>query len=56
MTLFGEIYELYLQYDKFLENLMPTLNKETKVKRLTYLAAFILLPVKLTQKCFCENS
>ena len=27
-----EVMELYSQYGNFLENLMPTLNKETKVK------------------------
>ena len=32
MTFLGEIIELYLQYGNFLENLMPTLNKETKNK------------------------
>ena len=32
MIFLGEIIELYLQWSNFLENLMPTLNKETKNK------------------------
>ena len=32
MTFLGEIIEIYLQKGNFLENLIPTLNKETKRK------------------------
>ena len=32
MSFLGEIVELYLQWNNFLENLKPTVNKETKVK------------------------
>ena len=32
MTFLGEVIELYLQEGNILENLMPTLNKETKNK------------------------
>ena len=45
MTLLGEIIELYKQWGNFLENLIPTLIKETENKasmlKLTYLAIFI---------------
>ena len=36
MTFLGEIIELYLQYGIFVENLIPTLNKETKNKALMF--------------------
>ena len=36
MTFLGEIIELYVQYGIFVENLIPTLNKETKNKALMF--------------------
>ena len=55
MNLLGEIIELYLQYGYFLENLMPTLNKEMENKssmlKIDYLAIFILLPQMHLRPC-----
>ena len=58
MTFLGEITEFCLQQNIFLENLMPTLNKETKVKD-WHILLFSFFPERCQaskMKSFRENN